>query len=186
MIEFKSFSPIRENKELIQQFDLSIEAGQIVSFVGTSGVGKTSILESIRGKCQYTGLLKITKDYFSVVQKSGQLFPWFTIEKNLKLVNKDEDEIIELSKNWKLDHLLKKMPGQVSGGQLQRFTLLRAILSRRPILLCDESLSNLDNTTAIEIAKDFKKIIKERKLCCIWITHNREESRVVSDTEIQL
>lgn len=186
MIEFKKFSPIRENKELIKQFDLSIRAGQIVSFVGTSGVGKTSILESIRGKCKYTGTLKVKKEYFSVVQKSEQLFPWFTIRKNLRLVNKNDKEITQLSKKWSLEHLLDKLPGQVSGGQLQRFTLIRAVLTHKPLLLCDEPLSNLDNQTAIDIAKDFKNIIQEKGLCCIWITHNREESKLISDKEIQL
>jgi len=186
MLELTDFTPVRSNQELLQRFDLSLSAGQIISILGTSGKGKTSIFEAIKGKCKHTGQIKIQGDYFSVVQKTEQLFPWFTIRKNLKLVTKNEEEFLQIAKDWNLLELIERYPTEVSGGQLQRFTLMRALVSGRPILLCDEALSSLDSMTSEAIANDFRDIVKRKNLCCLWITHNKNESSIVSDRVILL
>jgi NitT/TauT family transport system ATP-binding protein len=115
-----------------------------------------------------------------VFQDHDQLFPWFTVEKNLDMVC--EQDWRELAERWKISDLIDHKPAQLSVGQKQRFTLLRGICSSRQILLCDEPLSAVDGITALTIIKDFADIVKEKKKICLWITHNITEAKLLSNS----
>ena len=186
LLKISNFSPTRNCKQLFDPIDIKLSGGQIVCILGPSGKGKTSIFESVRNKCDYQGNIELSSTTFSVWQKSEQFFPWFTIRKNILFANKEDTDYIAIAKKWKIDHLLDRLPGQVSGGQLQRFILIRAVISRHKILLCDESLNSLDSYTAHEIANDFKKIVQEKKLGCLWITHNPVENDILADITIKI
>jgi len=69
------------------------------------------------------------------------------------------------------------MPNECSVGQRQRFTLIRALYSDRPILLCDEPISGVDYSTGKEIIREFKKLVKETNKKVLWITHNMKEAK---------
>lgn len=186
LLQVKSFSPVRNNKNLFKPLDITLKPGKIICILGASGKGKTSIFESIRNKCQFNGHIDLRSSVFSVWQKTEQFFPWFTIRKNILFANKNDKKYIDISKKWKINHLLDRYPSEVSGGQLQRFVLIRAIISGHKILLCDESLNSLDNFTGNAIAHDFKKIIKKEKIGCLWITHNILESNILADKTVKI
>lgn len=186
LLKISKFSPTRNCEQLFDPIDIKLSSGEIVCILGPSGKGKTSIFESVRNKCDYRGVIELSSNTFSVWQKSEQFFPWFTIRKNILFANKTDTDYINIAKKWKIDHLLDRYPGQVSGGQLQRFVLIRAVISGNKILLCDESLNSLDSYTAIEIAKDFKKIVQEKQLGCLWITHNPVENDILADRTIKI
>jgi ABC-type nitrate/sulfonate/bicarbonate transport system ATPase subunit len=148
--------------------------------MGYSGCGKTSLFHALRQQIPYVGHTDIlSTDIFSVFQDHDQLFPWFTVEKNLNMVC--EQSWVELAKRWKILDLVHKKPHQLSVGQKQRFTLLRGICSSRPILLCDEPLSAVDGITSLTIIKDFADIVVEKEKICLWITHNITEAKILSD-----
>lgn len=167
------------NGVLFPQITFTIKPGNCTVIMGRSGIGKSSLLNAICGSVKYQGKIE-TEKTFSVFQDSNQLFPWYSIRKNLDLVcNIDYTQIV---KDWQLEHLLDSKPRQVSGGQRQRFTLIRAICSGASVLLCDEPCSALDVYTGNLVVKDFKNIIKEKNLCCLWVTHNPIEAIELGDT----
>ena len=83
MIKLTSFSPIRQGRPLYAPLDIECRPGSITAIMGKSGIGKTSILECIRERCEYNGTVNVQGDIFSLWQNNNQLFPWFTIKKNL-------------------------------------------------------------------------------------------------------
>lgn len=186
LLEIKDFSPIRNNISLFKKKDIILNPGEIICILGASGKGKTSIFECIRKKCNFEGTIKLNSSFFSIWQKTNQFFPWFTIRKNILFANRADKKYLSIAKRWKLDHLLDRYPDHVSGGQLQRFILLRAVISGHKILLCDESLNNLDSFSSFKIANDFKNLIKQENLGCLWITHNEKECKILSTRVIKI
>jgi len=187
MIQLDNFSPIRQGRQLYKTLDIKCLPGAITVVMGKSGVGKTSILESIRGDCGYAGNIDVSGKIFSTWQNNSQLFPWFTIRKNLKICNREsEADFIKLSKKWELDNLLDRKPLLLSGGQQQRFLLIMAMCSGRENLLCDEALNSVDRPTALSIAQDFRKEAKQKNQSILWITHDQQEAEILADNLIKI
>lgn len=180
MIALEQFAPIVTGSPLYQGISLTIGPGQILPVMGASGSGKTSLLNAMRGQIPSMGSASVSKqDIFSVFQHHDQLFPWFTNQHNLELVCRKPFRA--LAQQWHVDQQLMKYPGEVSVGQRQRLVLLRGICSGRPVLLCDEPLSAVDDITAVGIAKDFRVLVGESGVACVWITHNVIEARMLAD-----
>lgn len=183
MITLKDFSPIVEESPLYLGVTAQVQTGCILPVMGPSGCGKTSLLNALRGDIRYTGTTSLHKqDTFSVFQHHNQLFPWFTNRHNLNLVCKKPFE--DLAHQWNVGEQLGNYPDQVSIGQRQRLALLRGICSGKPVLLCDEPLSAVDNITGIKIAKDFRSLVENLGITCVWITHNIIEAKLLSDNAV--
>ena len=165
-------------RDLFSPINLTVGNNEILVIMGASGIGKTSILNAIADNIPYSGKIKANKT-FTVFQDSHQLFPWFTIKQNLELVcNKD---YIGTVYDWNLLELLDCYPNNISGGQRQRFTIIRAMYSGCKLLLCDEPLSGLDAVTRYFVLKDIKTKIYELGLSCIWISHDLEEAKCIGN-----
>ena len=115
------------------------------------------------------------------------LFPHITIENNIAFglhklpkaeIKRITDEMLELIG---LNHLRKSYPHELSGGQQQRVALARAIAPAPKILLLDEPFSNLDVDTREKLALDVRKILKEKQLSAILVTHNQAEAFAFAD-----
>lgn len=185
MIGLSNFSPIIDNNNLFPGVDVTVLPGEVLCIMGYSGCGKTSFFRALQNQLLYAGQVELAVDQvFNVFQTDQQLFPWITIEENLELVcNSPWDKLVQ---DWKLESLIHKMPMQLSVGQRQRFTLIRALCSGRNILLCDEPLSAVDGITSIDILRDFKKIVLEKNICCLWITHSVTEAQLIADKVLVL
>ena len=85
-MRLKSVAPIRNGITLFKPINLTLDSGKIVTLMGASGIGKTSLLECITGNCHYVGQIYNKNSIFRVFQDTNQLFPWMTIRKNLQLV----------------------------------------------------------------------------------------------------
>lgn len=174
-MKLEAVTPIRNNKKLFLPLTLKLTYGKVCCIMGSSGIGKTSLLDSIVGQCDFTGRITDNQNIFRVFQDTNQLFPWMTIRQNLELVSKvDWDKI---TKPLRLQEHLDKKPLECSVGQRQRFTLLRALHSDRSILLCDEPMSGVDRNTAKQILKEFKKLVGETNKKVLWVTHNPIEAK---------
>lgn len=180
MMRLQGFSPKIQDRTLFPALDLDIRPGTITAVLGPSGVGKSSMINAIRGEIPYTGTIDSDGATFTVFQDLYQLFPWFTIRKNLDLAVGD-DSYLELCRAWHVEDLLDHYPGEVSGGQRQRFTLIRACCSRARYLLCDEALSGLDLLTSNLVAKDLRAWVIRHDIGCIFVTHNWHEAKEIAD-----
>lgn len=179
-------------------FDIEIAAGEIVSIVGPSGCGKTTIGNILIG---------LIKPDAGVVVRDGEMSPLRfqklyqdppaafaphqTIRRGLKdlarLHGKDWGEIEALCGRLRLpDALLDRLPGQVSGGELQRFALLRTLLLDPAFLFADEATSRLDPVSQQDVMTFLQEIIEETGLAVLLVTHDRDLAEKVSTRLIKL
>lgn len=178
MLQVKNLSINYGGREIFSPIDLHVNSSETCVIMGASGIGKTSILNAIANNVRYSGEI-ITTSNFTIFQDSHQLFPWFTIRKNLDLVC--DENYTECVSSWNLNGLLDYKPNEISGGQRQRFTLIRAMYSGKKLLLCDEPLSGLDSMTRYFVLRDIKSKIIELGLCCLWVSHDLNEAKYIGD-----
>ncbi|HGH1363827.1 ATP-binding cassette domain-containing protein [Acinetobacter baumannii] len=177
----------------------------VIGLFGASGSGKTSILHAITGlNTPRSGIIKIQgqtwfdsdqkinvstqKRHVGLVFQDAQLFPHKTVKQNLLFGFKhlspqerhfEADYIIEL---LKLGHLLQRMPIKLSGGEKQRVALGRALLYSPKLLLLDEPLSALDANHKAEIIPFFQKVKEEIKIPMIYVSHDIQEIKQLTET----
>ncbi|MDD3218939.1 MAG: ABC transporter ATP-binding protein [Lachnospiraceae bacterium] len=198
MLQLEHIKKSYDKVTILDDINLSIETGEIVSILGPSGSGKTTLLNLIlgitdadSGRIIFEGkdLTRVPMEErgFNIVFQDYALFPNLTAYKNIVygLRNKpgiatkeDVDELIQLL--GLSDHLDKKID-QLSGGQKQRVALARTLVMKPKILLLDEPLSALDGVIKESIKERIKTIAKEYHLTTIIVTHDPEEALTLSD-----
>jgi ABC-type nitrate/sulfonate/bicarbonate transport system ATPase subunit len=178
MLEIKNLSIDYNFKTLFEPISFSLDSNNILALMGKSGIGKTSIIKAIANTVNYNGSI-IKPSTFTVFQDSNQLFPWYNVRKNLDLVCKTDYS--DTLKSWNMQDYLDYYPNELSNGQRQRLTLLRALHSGNKLLLCDEPTTGLDYITRHIVLNDFKKRILDLNLSCLWVTHDLSEAKLIAD-----
>ena len=198
MLELKNIVKKYKNKKVLDGISLNIDNGEIVSLLGQSGSGKTTVLNIIlgltdidEGKIIFNGediTRKSMKDRgFNIVFQDYALFPnlnayeniVYGLKNNPNLSTKEEvDEIIEF---LGLKTHLEKKVCQLSGGQKQRVALARTLVTKPRVLLLDEPLSALDGVIKESIKDRIKSIARQYNLTTIIVTHDPEEALTLSD-----
>lgn len=194
-------------EETLRNFTIDIEKGEIVSILGESGSGKSTILRLISGlEVPSSGMIKINhkviiddKEFIppekrgvGMVFQDYALFPHMTVEQNIKFGLKDmnkkekDNRLNEVLDLVNLKGFEKRYPYELSGGQQQRVALARALAPRPSVLLLDEPFSNLDADLQIEIRGELKKIIKQAGITSIFVTHDKEDSKAIADKVVIL
>ena len=185
---------------ILEDYNLAIENGTLVSILGPSGCGKTTTLRAIAGFLEPSegeilidqedySKVPINKRNFGIVFQSYALFPNMTVYENvaygLKLrkvpVDQREKQVLEILNMVELTPLKGRKPENLSGGQRQRVALARALVISPKLLLLDEPLSNLDAKLRIEMRSQIKKMQQTFKITTILITHDQEECFSISD-----
>lgn len=186
------------DKMLFSAFDIEVAAGEIVSIVGPSGCGKTTIGNILLGLTKpdagaierQPGLSSLR--FQKLYQDPPAAFaPHQTIRRGLKdlarLHGKDWTEVEVLCRRLRLpETLFDRMPGQVSGGELQRFALLRALLLDPAFLFADEATSRLDPVSQQDVIMLLQEIVEETGLAVLLVTHDRGLAEKVSTRLINL
>ena len=181
--------------------NLTVEKGEFVAIVGTSGSGKSTFLNLAGGLDLPTSgevivdqknLQKLSDNELTIFRrrKIGFIFqqynliPMLTLWENIVLPLKldgrrvDMDYIIEITNMLGLDQKLESLPGTLSGGQQQRAAIARALAVKPSILLADEPTGNLDSKTSQDVL-GLLKITSERfRQTVIMITHNEEVAQL--------
>lgn len=206
-IEGLKFKYKNAKEETIKNFSIGIEKGEIISILGQSGSGKSTVLRLLAGlEDPKGGKIKIDKNpmvddnTFILPEKRGigmvfqdyALFPHMTVAQNIKFglkkMNKKEQdsrlkEVLELID---MEKFHARYPYELSGGQQQRVALARAVAPRPSLLLLDEPFSNLDADLQVKIREELKKIIKLTGITSIFVTHDKEDSKAIADRVVVL
>ena len=180
---YKKDNPIYDN------FSLELKKGELVTIFGKSGTGKTTLFELILGSLKpIKGTIKKSNISMIFQDPYNSFHPTYTIFEQIKDVIKKElnkKELDELLGKLSLDKkLLEKKPHELSGGQLQRCSILRALLMKPELLLIDEPTSALDNIIAYDVMKLLVELLDS---CAILlITHDLSMASWCSDKIIRL
>ena len=188
----------------ITDFSFTLKDGEITSIIGSSGIGKTTLLRIIagleepsEGEVRINEKLVSSKNFIlppenrnlGLVVEDRALFPHLSVKKNVMFgINNIEDreslarEYLEL---FKVLDLEEKFPHEISAGQQQRVAFARALITNPDILLLDEPFAALDKKLKRELHFETKKIFKEKGLSVILVTHDEEEAEYFSDRIIE-
>jgi len=185
---------------VLENLDLGIEKGELVSLLGSSGCGKTTTLRVIAGFIEPTGgsftldgrdltRTPVHKRNFGLVFQSYALFPHLTVFGNvafgLKMRKTPAADIkarVErMLKITDLSALSHRYPKQLSGGQRQRVALARALVVEPELLLLDEPLSNLDAKLRLTMRVEIRRLQKQLGITTVFVTHDQEECFSISD-----
>lgn len=178
ILRLAGVSPVINGRALYPGVTLGLEPNTVVAVMGVSGVGKSQLLNCINTDQNHTGIVIAESQCFNVFQDHRQLFPWLTVEQNLAMVSHRYHALVE---EWQLTHLLARWPTELSIGQRQQLTLLRALTQDHEILLCDEPLSAVDGITKLRLARDFKSFVQRQNRAALWVTHDVMEACAISD-----
>jgi|TARA_B110000908_G_scaffold23378_1_gene26616 iron(III) transport system ATP-binding protein len=187
-----------KSQPLIESLDFSVEKGEIVSFLGESGVGKTTFLKCISGLENInSGSIVLNnktlnnKDVFvrpqdrkiGFVFQDYPLFPHLNLKDNI-VFNLDKKYLSNLNYMLSLTNLtdlVDRFPHELSGGEQQRACIARALIREPDLLLLDEPFSNLDVAIKHSIRDEIYRIIKATKTTTILVTHDINDSLNIAD-----
>jgi molybdate transport system ATP-binding protein len=196
---------LRQGAFALADLSFAVSAGQYAVMMGRTGAGKTSILESIAGlRPIQTG--RIVLDGIDVtrlppaargvgyVPQDGALFPTMTVLQHLgfslRLRRQPEfvirQRVRELADELGITPLLDRRPAGLSGGEAQRVALGRALAFRPRILLLDEPLAALDETTREQMVQLLQRVRKQENVTVLHVTHSRAEAERLGDVIFRL
>lgn len=186
--------------EILNDLNLDINQGELLSLLGPSGCGKTTTLRILAGLMPTVGgtftldrqdmtKVPVHERGFGLVFQSYALFPHLTVRDNiafgLKMKKTPKSEmdgfVREMSRICGIEEYLERFPKQLSGGQRQRVALARALVIKPRLLLLDEPLSNLDAQLRIQMRSTIKSIQQELGTTTVFVTHDQEECFSISD-----
>jgi len=200
IVELENVNKIYGTNHVVKDLNLSVNEGEFLTLLGSSGCGKTTTLRMIAGFEEPTeGSIKVEgesieeKEPFerdvNTVFQSYALFPHKTIFDNIayglrmKKVPKDEikQRVLEIMKLVQLEGFEKRYPSQLSGGQKQRVAIARALINKPKVLLLDEPLGALDLKLRKQMQLELKRLQKKLNITFIYVTHDQEEALTMSD-----
>ena len=172
--------------------NLNVEQNEFICVVGSSGCGKTTLLNIIAGLCKpTTGTVKVRGELVTgpgkgkgVVFQQYALYPWLTVEKNvefgMRMKGVPKAERAEIAKKYidlvGLSKFAKAYPKELSGGMKQRVAIARAYATAPEVLLMDEPFGALDAQTRAQLQENLLKTWEQERKTCFFITHDVEEA----------
>ncbi len=188
----------------VDEIDLHIEHGELISLLGPSGCGKTTTLRLVAGFIEPNAgeivmdgevisngdsVIPPERRNMSMIFQSYAIWPHKTVAQNVGyglkfrgVTGADADKRVKnLLSIVQMEHLGSRYPGELSGGQQQRVALARALVVEPAVLLLDEPLSNLDANLREEMRFEIRRLHDEFHITSIYVTHDQAEAMVTSD-----
>ncbi|URZ15048.1 ABC transporter ATP-binding protein [Clostridium felsineum] len=204
MIELKNIYKKVNGKTILNNVNITINKGELVTLIGPSGCGKTTTLKMINrlitqtsgeilidgNKIEKENTIKLRRNIGYVIQQTG-LFPHLTVEENIGMIMNiekiDKDKI-----SSKVEELLNlvgldpesyryKYPNELSGGQQQRIGIARALAMDPEVILMDEPFSALDPITRNQLQDEIFSIHQNLKKTIVFVTHDMDEALKLAD-----
>ncbi len=189
----------QKHLSVLNNISFDLKSGEILCILGTSGCGKTTLLNILTGLLESsTGQVETTINRpgsdIGYMTQDNLLLPWRTVIENvglgLEFHHFSKEEIQERSKKYldmvRLSDFSEVYPNTLSGGMRQRVALARTLALEPKLLLMDEPLSNLDVSERQRLAKIIKQYVREKKAGGIIVTHSVEEAVFLADKIILL
>lgn len=199
-LEVKNISKTFDNKLVLNDLNFKVNDGELLSILGKSGCGKTTLLKILIGieKPSSGSVLKnnrnitkydISKRGMGIVFQNYALFPNMTVLENVSyaLKNKLKDkkkankQAMDIISMVNLEDHINKYPNELSGGQMQRVAIARTLALKPDVILFDEALSALDAENKILLRNKIRELNKKFNITMIFITHDQEEAFSISD-----
>ncbi|HEU5445891.1 MAG TPA: ABC transporter ATP-binding protein [Nitrososphaeraceae archaeon] len=184
----------------LENFSLEISSGEFMVLLGPSGCGKTTVLRCIAGLTDITsGEIYIGGELVNklppkdrdvaMVFQNYSLYPHMNVYDNIAFPlkmrrvqkTKINESVQKIAKLLDIDNLLGRKPKEISGGQMQRVALGRALVREPKIFLMDEPLSNLDAKLRTEMRVEIKKLQEKVGITTLYITHDQAEAMSMAD-----
>lgn len=203
MLKLEGITKYFSGRHALGPVDLEAAAGETVVLLGASGCGKTTLLRSVlglietdQGRIEVAGhtlteaFIPLIRSSVGYVRQGGSLFPHLTAGDNAALLADlagwdDARRNARLRELWRLvqldESLMASFPAQLSGGQLQRVALVRALMLDAPVLLLDEPLGALDPLVRYELQTDLKRIFASLGKAVLLVTHDLAEASRLAD-----
>lgn len=204
MIEFQHVTKSFKDNKVLSDISLTIEDGELVAIIGSSGCGKTTTLKMInrlirptKGKIFIDGKdiedmnkVEMRRNIGYVIQQAG-LFPHMTVRENIELIQrleKKSDEEIRKNTDYLMDmvglegeEFLDRYPNDLSGGQQQRVGVARALANNPKIILMDEPFSALDPMTRVSLQDELIALHEKVDTTIVFVTHDMDEAIKIAD-----
>ncbi|GGH34542.1 ABC transporter ATP-binding protein [Microbacterium album] len=197
----RAFDGPRGSREVLRGVDLELAAGEILSVVGPSGGGKSTLLRLIGGlDVPTTGAITIdgtpvadTDARTAVAFQEPRLLPWRTLAQNVAIglprgtgKRAGRERVAELLRLVGLEHAAELRPREVSGGMAQRASLARALARNPDVLLLDEPFGALDALTRLRMQDLLLDIHAAQPTTVLLVTHDVEEALYLGDRVLLL
>lgn len=196
-LEVKNISKSFDDKLVLKDVSINLSEGELVSLLGVSGGGKSTLFNIISGLLtpDHGTVLLDGKDitnesgHISYMLQKDLLFPYKTIEDNVALPlvlkgmkKKDaREKASQMFAAFGLEGTQKRYPVELSGGMRQRAALLRTYMFSKDVALLDEPFSALDTLTKASMHKWYLDVMEKIKLSTLFITHDIDEAILLSD-----
>ena len=203
-IEQLSYSYTGSNR-VLDNLELEIQAGERIGLLGPSGCGKSTLLRLIAGlEKPDVGSITILGNLVSghramvspenrkvglVVQEKA-LFPHMSVRDNIAFgIRKEKRKktvVANLLEMLKITSLAEKFPHEISGGEQQRVALARSIAPAPKLLMLDEPFSALDQSLKNELYSEISKVLIEKQITILLVTHDRNEAKILTDRQLEI
>jgi NitT/TauT family transport system ATP-binding protein len=174
----------------IENFKLSLESNQFICLVGSSGCGKTTLLNSIAGlDTDFEGKVIVGQQHIKpkigYVFQNPRLLPWRTVRENIELalenVTQSAKTVDRLLQIMQLDAVQNVYPERLSLGMSRRVAIIRAFAINPDVLLMDEPFVSLDPPTARQVRNLLSHLWQQRPHTVLFVTHDLREAIALAD-----
>ncbi len=196
----KEFKSGEEMHRILKGVDLEVYPGELVVVLGESGCGKSTLLNIIGGMDRMTEgqlivdghdmsdptedeLTEYRREYVGFIFQSYNLMPNLTAYENIEFIgeiSRNPMDSMEVLRLVGLEDKAENLPSALSGGQMQRISIGRALVKGPKIILADEPTAALDYETSIMVLKVIEEIVKANRTTVLMVTHNPEIAKMAN------
>ena len=205
-VSFQNISFKYGDHQILKNFSLEIESGEILCLVGPSGCGKTTLVRCLLGlnkpdtgeiyvgdTCIFSASRRINmaveRRNIGIVFQDYAVWPHLTVYENVayplkkKRVNKAEikGRVENTLAMVKMSEYINHLPGQLSGGQQQRVAIARALVTNSDIIVMDEPITNLDAKLREQMLEEIREIQRKSGTTVLYITHDQQSALQLCD-----